>query len=300
MGLNKFIFNTRTIPNTSYHDSSSVKERLWKWSGSDQKVRFENNLKDPVLELYLKPYIDNPIEYRLNKQMLRCSIEIEQFKNKPVDLFLGCSHMFGTGHHEENTIPFLVSKHTNNLALNLALGGAGIELSYLRLLKFVRTLNVQNVFHYQPAYPRYAYYKDNRMLTWIMGQDEKEMRERYGEEYVYDNYMQSGREKYEYMKFLKLIMFETNLLNIPYYHLSSAEGNQNKNSYAGAHRGNMSVAKAFIKNDMAARDLLHKSVNQLKNIADCFVKDFKQYPNGKVNEAFPIEVELTDNKSKLI
>ncbi len=189
-----------------------------KWVGLDDAEAFENNLMSSARRTYLEQYLKKPIEYKINKQMLRCDYDLEEIGDKPVDLYLGCSHTFGSGHYKENTWPYLVSKYTGNIEVNLGVPGGDIEASYMRLLQFVRRLNVANVFHLQPPYYRYGYRTDNTHSTWIVWDDEKEMKDFYGQDYVWNNYLTDGAREYNYMKYLNLIRYECEKLNIPLYH----------------------------------------------------------------------------------
>lgn len=301
--LKKLIYETKiNIPvNTSLVKSPGV----YGWVGLDDPEAFEKNLKSDVRRKYLEQYIDKPIEYKINKQMLRCDYDIEEIGDRPVDLYLGCSHTFGSGHYKENTWPYLTSKYTGNIEVNLGRPGGDIEASYISLLQFVRRLNVANVFHLQPPYYRYGYRTDNTHRTWLVWKDEKEMKDFYGQDYVWNNYLTDGVREYNYMKYLNLIRYECNKLNIPYYHsnirnIEEADTDYILKEYKKLWNGEETMKQAvdFIKyGDQPARDLTHYPVSIMKRVSRMFIDLYDEYEEGHVNEAFDIEKALNYNKT---
>lgn len=301
--LKKLIYETKiNIPvNTSLVKSPGV----YGWVGLDDPEAFEKNLKSDVRRKYLEQYIDKPIEYKINKQMLRCDYDIEEIGDRPVDLYLGCSHTFGSGHYKENTWPYLTSKYTGNIEVNLGRPGGDIEASYITLLQFVRRLNVANVFHLQPPYYRYGYRTDNTHRTWLVWKDEKEMKDFYGQDYVWNNYLTDGAREYNYMKYLNLIRYECNKLNIPYYHSNIRNIEEADTDYIlkeykklWTNEETMKEAVDFIKyGDQPARDLTHYPVSIMKRVSRMFIGLYDEYEEGHVNEAFDIEKALNYNKT---
>ena len=131
--------------------------RTLKWFSSDYAANFRYNYKE--YPLLFKRYKDTPIEYTLNSHEFRTDFEFKRDKRKKVDIFLGCSHTFGVGHYVENTWPYFISKHTGNKVMNLAMAGTGAMNSFYYLLKYIDFYKVQNVFHFQPVYSRYDYFR---------------------------------------------------------------------------------------------------------------------------------------------
>ena len=276
-----------------------------KWVGLDDAEAFENNLMSSARRTYLEQYLKKPIEYKINKQMLRCDYDLEEIGDKPVDLYLGCSHTFGSGHYKENTWPYLVSKYTGNTEVNLGVPGGDIEASYMRLLQFVRRLNVANVFHLQPPYYRYGYRTDNTHSTWIVWDDEKEMKDFYGQDYVWNNYLTDGAREYNYMKYLNLIRYECEKLNIPLYHsniknIEEEDTDYLLKEYKALWDGQETEQQAidFIKyGDIPARDLTHYPASIMKRVSRMFIDLYDEYEKGHVREAFDIEKALNYNKT---
>ena len=127
---------------------------------------------------FFQTYKDNPIEYVLSAKTqydgrvatfdksstetlysgnlwFRTPISFDKNKKVKVDIFLGCSHTFGIGHHEENLWVSKVAETTGNIPVNLGTPGRGTSQSYMNLVNYADLWDVQNIFHFQPYYPRY-------------------------------------------------------------------------------------------------------------------------------------------------
>ena len=127
------------------------------WYPMDSEQRFRENFTNHPTNKSLLTYKKNPIQYKLNEYGFRSdSFDTE----KPGNVFLGCSHTFGIGNYMENTWSHKVNKKVGGKFFNLASPGKGIMTS-LRLLRYWSSkLNIKNIFHYQPIYPRYEFYGD--------------------------------------------------------------------------------------------------------------------------------------------
>ena len=79
-------------------------------------------------------------------------------------MFLGCSHTWGIGNHLEDVWSYKLNKLVGGEFFNLGAPGHGISTS-LRLLRYWSTkLNIKNIFHYQPVYHRYEFYKPDNLF----------------------------------------------------------------------------------------------------------------------------------------
>lgn len=127
------------------------------WEGTDSLEQFNTNrIKSPSDETLLY-YIKNPIEYNFNKYGYR-AINKDDKADKILNLYLGCSHTFGTGHHIENTWSYMLHKEIGGGYLNLGQPGTGLLTGY-RLLKYwLPKISVRNVFIFYPHAARYEYY----------------------------------------------------------------------------------------------------------------------------------------------
>lgn len=222
------------------------------WAGSDSKKSWDKNYPNhPELE----PYVNNPIRYNVQKDLIRCDYPLEDLKNIDVDIYLGCSHTFGTGHHWENTWPYHVSKVTGNIPVNLGIGGGSVGGSYLRLLKYLPKLRVKNIFHYQLDYARFFYYIGRRVNNFQLWGTVEDLTKKFGYDYIHDNYMTDGIRQLNLKMYTNLIEYEANQLKIPYFFSS--------------HK--LKELKVDKKDDLVARDLIHPSKNTMKAIANIFI-----------------------------
>ena len=231
-----------------YHEGKAERD----WAGSDSKKRWDMNYPNhPELE----PYINNPIHYNLQKNSIRCEYPLDSLEDRDVDLYLGCSHTFGTGHHWENTWPYHVAKATGNIPVNLGIGGGSVGGSYLRLLKYLPKFKVKNIFHYQLSYARFYYFIGRRVQNFQLWNTVDELRKKFGDDYVQDNFMTDGITDLYLKMYTNLIEYEAIQLGIPYYFSSHPlkEFNINK------------------EDDLVARDLIHPSKNTMKAIANIFI-----------------------------
>ena len=108
-------------PNNSYY-----------WIPSDDKDRFFNQLKITPEDPNLLYYKNNPIEYKFNNCGFRTPDDFNTIDEG--NIFLGCSHTFGIGHHLENTWSYKLNQIIGGKFWNLSIGGTGVMTAY-RLLK---------------------------------------------------------------------------------------------------------------------------------------------------------------------
>jgi hypothetical protein len=294
--LTDFIYHSVTDYRRDYTDLLSVKHRTWESQGGDSKKVFDKRLKDPNLKRYLQPYINEPVKYVLNRHHCRMDWDIEFLKNEPVDIYLGCSHTFGTGHHVKNIWPTFVSEHTGNVVANLGIGGAGIEVSYHRLLQFISRLNVKNIFHYQPAYPRYAFVNDNGHLeTWLAqeGDVHNIFAKNYSKDHLLRNYLENGPIAMVYFKHVNLIKMEADRYNIPYFHIGMEPEDYltSRTEYPYRyHADDDKLYEEFVQSgNIAARDLQHYPLSFMKAVAKDMIEMYDKYPEGYMNTSFDFD-----------
>lgn len=123
------------------------------WEGTDTPQLWEINSKryeDTPTVLY---YLENPISYDRNSHNFRTPDEFNT--EEPGNIFLGCSHTFGTGHHLENVWSYKLSKDIGGKFFNLAQGGHGAFTCYRLFRHWVDKLNVENVFMFLQESPRW-------------------------------------------------------------------------------------------------------------------------------------------------
>lgn len=111
-------------------------ERNVDFSGSDQLLNFQNQLKKQPQDWY---YRHNSISYVRNKLGHRCK-DLDDLNQDNYILFTGCSHTEGIGVELEKTYPYLIAKSLGCDYYNLALGGTGIDVLMYNLTIFNLTV----------------------------------------------------------------------------------------------------------------------------------------------------------------
>ena len=142
-----------------YKDSYYPANRSNIWTDFDNEDLFNSNLsKNKLLEYYKK----NPIEYSYNNYGFRTPDDFNDIDEG--DVFLGCSHTVGVGHHLENTWPYKVNKEIGGKFWNLSQGGSGIQTAFRLLYGFKDYLKVKNIFHLVLFHPRYEFIQEDRVI----------------------------------------------------------------------------------------------------------------------------------------
>ena len=224
------------------------------WYAMDTEDLFRENLiKDPN-NRHLRYYIDNPIKYRLNNNGFRSNDEFET--KEAGNVFLGCSHTFGIGHSLENTWSYIVNKEVGGKFFNLGIPGTGSGTALRTLLAWYTKLNIKNIFHFAPLYPRYEYLIKDRYITINC---------------TYSNFNtgklkhtlahESSIRNYTLTNILAIQAIATKL-EIPYYILTDEEVFK---SYQPYHLDDY-------KDAILARDLIHFNVPKQKLFSELFLE----------------------------
>lgn len=132
----------------------------FQWNGEDNKINFEKNLKKYDNE-YLHSYKQNPIKYKLNNFGFRTHDDYHY--SDSANIFLGCSHTYGTGHHLENTWGSIVNNKLDNGGKFYNFGAPGTgSTTHLRFFLgwYDYPKNVNAVFHFIPPHihARYEFF----------------------------------------------------------------------------------------------------------------------------------------------
>ena len=127
---------------------------------TDSLEQWEKTLKKYPDNPSVQYYLNNPIEYKLNNRGFRTP---DNFNSKDIgNVFLGCSHTFGIGHHLENTWSYKLNNIIGGKFWNLSVGGTGVTSHFRLLLGYYKELNIKNIFHFAPKYPRYEFIENGR------------------------------------------------------------------------------------------------------------------------------------------
>lgn len=150
----------------SFHYS----EDSYDWIPSDSKESFIKNFKKfsqsdkPIHIKSLKYYRKNPICYKVNEVGFR-DVSLSD-KPKEVDVYLGCSHTFGIGHHIENTWGYKLQNFLNFPSINAAVPGAGVITHFRMLVMLSQKFKIRNVFVFTDFnQPRLEWYYDTLSLN---------------------------------------------------------------------------------------------------------------------------------------
>ena len=148
---------------TDYISTDARRLQASDWCGTDTESLWERNQHRPELNRYRQ----NPVHYEINTDYFRSEYNYTELiqQQTPVIVYLGCSHTFGIGHHEENVWHSDVTADTGLTPVNLALPGAGVEFSQMILMRYCDRLNIQRVYHFQPVYSRWLIKTDTRFRT---------------------------------------------------------------------------------------------------------------------------------------
>lgn len=276
--------------NVEIHPGSPIVNGKTQWIAMDYEYTFQENLKK--YPEYLQYYIDNPIDYDVNKQYFRSTFDFKPEKRKKVNLFLGCSHTFGIGLHWEHTWPFLLSKHIKGDIINLGIPGGGMEATYITFKKYINFYDVQNVFHLQPIYARYLVFDESKLNTFLPHHIDKEgdplgfARKYYNIEYFKELFYDPDYMVYSHLHNLDAIKYTALKNNIPYFYRHTLPEfiypSQFKQMYGNSYKIKKVPKEVLdaLKNDILARDMAHPPLSTNKEVVKTFLKYCKNHPEG--------------------
>jgi hypothetical protein len=234
-------------------DDDWLSNKKLDWFPMDTQKLFEDNVKKFPTNKSLIHYSENKILYDLNRFGFRTDANFDEHESG--NIFLGCSHTFGIGHHLENTWSYKVNKEIGGSFFNLGSPGLGIQNSVRLLQYWSNKLNIKNIFHYQPIYHRYEFYKDGQTIHNSIHHIVPNDFEKINPSEIKTCLMSNHNIIQMYRVNILAIESIAKSLGINYYvHLANA-------------------SKFKISNiDLEARDLAHHTVNQQSHIADLFLE----------------------------
>ena len=166
--FNSDIYQTffKSISSSVYDNSketSKFKNSVVDFIPMDTESLWLKNQKNIDDSNTINYYLKNPIKYKINNHGYRTNYEFK--KGDHVNVFLGCSHTFGIGHHLENTWSYKVNEYVGGNFVNLSLGGSSIESQFRHLIRWLDYFKIDNIFHYQPIYSREELLYDNAIFS---------------------------------------------------------------------------------------------------------------------------------------
>lgn len=155
-----------------------VADNVYDFIPADSIELWNEHLKGKKDEPSLHYYSINPIKYKLNSRGFRT---LDEFNNEDYgDVYLGCSHTFGIGHHLKNIWSYKLSKILGGKFWNLAIPGTGVDTHFRLFLGYYKELKIRNVFHYAPMYPRYEFIENKEPRNYIIGNYNKKWLPNFG------------------------------------------------------------------------------------------------------------------------
>jgi hypothetical protein len=161
-----------------YRDDLNDKINTFKFIPSDGEDTWFTNLKFKNNNS-LKYYLDNPIEYKLNNCGFRTPDDFNSTDTG--NIFLGCSHTFGIGHHLENVWSYKLNNVIGGKFWNLGMGGTGVASHFRILLAYYKELKIKNIFHFAPMYPRYEFIQNGKPKNYIIANYNEEWKSTFGD-----------------------------------------------------------------------------------------------------------------------
>lgn len=145
---------------------------------TDTEGRWLSNVKFKSNNDSVRYYINNSIEYKFNNAGFRTP---DDFNNKDWgNVYLGCSHTFGTGHHLENLWSYKLNNIIGGKFWNLGLPSTGVATHFRLLLGYYKELKIKNIFHFAPMYPRYEFFEKGIPTGYVVNCAVEKWKETFG------------------------------------------------------------------------------------------------------------------------
>lgn len=224
--------------------------------GSDDRIRFSKNYITEPTNLHLKYYKQNPIEYTFNNVGFRTP---DDFNSEDEgNIFLGCSHTFGTGHHLENTWSYKLNQLVGGKFWNLGLPGTGVMTHYRLLKGYYKELKVKNIFHFAPkSYARYEFIVNHKPYPFVVGHTQKETEDLLGN-LLSESLVNDDEIDFMYNSYIDAIRWLAHEIGANYYLCDETH-----NEFI-----------TYPDNSLYARDLEHLSTLQQHSVYKYFVKKY--------------------------
>jgi hypothetical protein len=236
---------------------------------TDNIMRWEENLKKEKNNTSIQYYIKYPIEYRLNNEGFRT---LDDFNSEDEgNVYLGCSHTFGIGHHLENVWTYKLNKIIGGKFWNMGVGGSGVMTHFRLFLAYYKELKIKNVFHYAPMYPRYEFIENGEPNYYIMGECNDKWELKFGT-LLRECLMTDEQNEINWLAHTNAIRGLVNEIGAKYYLIGGETGLHHKNDLS-----------------LQARDLTHHTSLRQHKIYEDFLKiyDMDLYEKYK-DEQLPI------------
>ena len=236
-----------------YQTSTYDKNQTTKFFPIDtENLQYENSIRKYPNSKTTKYYQENPIEYSFNNYGFRTPDNFNH--DDDGNIFLGCSHTIGIGHHLENTWSYKLNKFMGGKFWNLSQGGTGVDTAFRLLYGFKDYLNGKNIFHYAPIFHsyRYEFIIDSQPIILNMGWP-KSYSHIVGDKFVEESLVDDRVAKLGYDKSILAIESMAQDMNCNYYLL------------------NEDVMDINDEDSIGARDFAHYTIDQQQQVYDSFL-----------------------------
>lgn len=228
---------------------------------TDSEELWYENLKKHPQNHSLEYYKRHPIEYKLNNAGFRTPDDFnsEEWGN----VYLGCSHTFGIGHHLEHIWSYRLNQLIGGKFWNLGIGGTGVTTHFRILLGHYKDLKIKNIFHYAPIYPRYEFILNGTPQHYIVADYKKEWEKDFGDLMV-NSLLNEDQVQFNYEAYTSAIRGLAAKIGCNYYLVTGDTGGHARDD-----------------DSLQARDLMHHTTLYQHNILKEFIK---KYDNTLLNE----------------
>jgi len=237
-------------PNRQYQFIDTDSENQWK------KI-LKYNTDNHSVEYYIK----NPIQYKLNNYGFRTPDDFNNYDEGNV--FLGCSHTFGVGHHLENIWSYKLNQTIGGKFWNLGIGGSGVMTHFRLLLGFYKELKIKNIFHFAPKYPRYEFIENGVPQHYILNEFSKNWKDKFGN-LVINSLLTNEQIEFNWLAYTNAIKSIANEVGCNYYLIEGDIGLFNTDE------------------SLLARDLVHHTTKEQDLIYKNFLKLYDENLHEKI------------------
>jgi len=218
---------------------------------TDDENRFNVHLKTQNDNVSLRYYLQNPIKYNLNNGGFRTPDDFTSLEWG--NIFLGCSHTFGIGHHLENTWCYKLNNIIGGKFWNMGIPATGVASHFRILFAYYKELKIKNIFHYAPQYPRYEFIERGTPTNYIIADYKEDWKKNFGELMV-NSLLTDEQCKMNWLSYTYAIRGLASEIGCNYYLIDGSTGWHGKDD------------------SLQARDLLHHTTLYHHSVYQQFLK----------------------------
>lgn len=233
-------------------DSNLYPNNVYEYIPTDSKELWDKHIITQMDKPSIQYYELNPIEYKLNNAGFRTP---DDFNSDDVgNIYLGCSHTFGIGHHLENVWSYKLNKILGGKFWNLGIGATGVDSHFRLLFSFYKELKIKNIFHYAPLYPRYEFIENGKPQWYIIANYNKNWESKFGN-LMKESLLTNEQVELNWYKNISAIRGLASEIGANYYVIKGSRGWHGKDDES-----------------LLARDLLHHTTKYHHMIYQDFLK----------------------------